>query len=563
MKKLIAFFTLLLLLGCSNDNNSTNQEEQITDGGEIFTSQLVTIINNNINQDEYNATLGELSIKALQSGDNQIMFLVPINYNTGETIFEIPELGLKIKYNVNQPILNTSSEETIEPFIQNLTSFEQSLDDELDSFRKQNVLNSISLFEQKLADASDDEKRELAEFYFINKTMIDDIYDTDYTIALASRDYSNLDSFEAFNNFKVSVVKALAISGLSYLAFSIPSPDLFSKLLAAGTALIAVKCWYDSYDLFIECKERSVFTLDFLIGSYPSSLSGNENDIIIYSHGAYREDIVIRNANKINNSYTNSPISAVSDFFENLDVLGNIIWKINYVIDKINQYNPFSEIENIPNASLKNSLPNNINATDDILNNVSYSIDDSNVTIDEISFQDGIMKTKLSINDQDIVNGEYLDTNLNFQFQDEFNDIQGSYPIRINKENQDELVGTWTMIDNGISCQNNPSGWGSGTYVQFFSNGTLSWNGIISGTYTFNGNDLYFEFSNNQTNTYNCTDGSTLVSNYDMVSEFNGSFDGTSFNGNFSHIVTYTPNLSNCQDGDSNENCQGSMTLTQ
>lgn len=562
MKKLILLFAISFLInGCSKDDNQTTEipQETLIQGGDIFLSQVVTINSENLNLEEYNAKLGELNIKALKSDNNEIMFLVPSNFNIGEAIFEITELNLKINYEIKQPILSETVEETIQPFIQNIASIEQEVTNEPESFRKKNVLNAIALFDERMNNASDEEKLRLAEFYQTNKNLIDEIYTTDYTTALA-KNYGGLDNSQSFNNFKVSVTKALAFSGLSYLSFSIPSPDLFTKLLALGTAVVAIKAWYDAYDLFYECRSRKIFTVDFQIGNIQSSLSGNNDNFIEYSHNTEQENAMIRLAKEIDDSYSNSTIANVSEFFENLNVLDNIINKINFVINKINQYNPFSEIENIPDAILSNATVTNEDGEDEILNDITYSIDDNNIQIDNIQFQNGVMKAKLSIIDQNAVSGDFIETNLNFEYQDDFNDISGSYPIRVNKEEQIDIVGIWIMNESGndISCTNG-SYWSGGIQIEFFANGTLNWGpGTFAGTYEVIGDNLSLEFNNTVNSNTPCNGAGTNIANtITYTSIYNGVYDGVDFNGTFSHNVDYLIETGNCLD----DNCTGSMRL--
>ncbi|MGS2727887.1 hypothetical protein ACU8DI_14855 [Psychroserpens sp. BH13MA-6] len=163
---------------------------------------------------------------------------------------------------------------------------------------------------------------------------------------------------------------------------------------------------------------------------------------------------------------------------------------------------------------------------------------------------------------------ENWDDPISFPCEGSEAEVNFSFDVECNNNTDIDIVGIWTMIDNGITCQDNSSGWGTTSSIEFYGDNTYRFYPIAGnsafyiGTYTLSGNQLEFEHSVTQNNIYNCSDGTTLNSTYNQVTGFNGTFDGVNFNGTFSYSTTNTPNLFDCL-GSNNESCQGPVTLSQ
>ncbi|MBC3759924.1 hypothetical protein H7U19_16040 [Hyunsoonleella sp. SJ7] len=129
-------------------------------------------------------------------------------------------------------------------------------------------------------------------------------------------------------------------------------------------------------------------------------------------------------------------------------------------------------------------------------------------------------------------------------------------------ENQIDIVGTWSLNDNGITCSSGQE-YGGPTPMTFFEDGTLEYIAGSTGTYEFDGNNLSLTFGYDLFNLeFQCDDNSTLLHDQFVDGSFEGTFNGTSFIGTFTYSVNRIPNLDSCN-GTSDSSCSGAMTISQ
>lgn len=557
MKHLSLLFIFLLLVGCSEDDSN---EQELEIGGIVYRSQIVTIANSDSENEEYSATFGDEAIIVYKLSEEELFFIVPPNENIETKTLTIPSLGnRRIEYEVSETALEQNVDETLSPLLTSLDTFKTEIEnDDSNSPQVQNAISILDRFDQDLNQASDEEKQSLAEFYFVNKSFIDEIYGTDYTTALA-RNYSNLTDTEAFFNLGKAIGRAVGVSLAAFAVIEFP-------FLNIAAAAIAVKTWYDAWDLFYDVKSRNIFTLDFFINDIPSSLSGNSDQIIIYSHNLSREDIIVYEAKPIDESQSTSTITSIKNFFSARRLMNNAINKLNVVIDFVNN-NLSTNFSSFDTFILDDSQIQVIEMSDEVFNSLNFDVPDNNIDINEIFFQNNTITSKFSIVDQDIVDGDYIDTSLNFTYQDNFNNIQGSFPIRINKENEIDLSGVWFYNTSNLNCSNGVS---LGTvYFEFDSEGTVflypaSSGATGTGTYQLSNNNLTFDitftFSNESDECDNGTD-----TNYNQVTtvSYTGTLDDSdngngTMNANFQY--QYVSGNSDCLPG--NFSCNGTTTMT-
>ncbi|WP_204346622.1 hypothetical protein [Psychroserpens algicola] len=524
MRHLSFLFIFLLLVGCSEDDSN---EQELEIGGVVYRSQIVTIPNSGSDNEEYSATFGEDAIIVYKLSEEELFFMVPPNMNIETKILTIPSLGnRRIEYEVSETVLEQNVDETLSPLLTSMNTFKTEIEnDDSNSPQVQNAISILDRFEQELNQASNEDKQIFAEFYFVNKPFIDEIYGTDYTTALA-RNYSNLTDTEAFFNLGKAISKAVASSLSAFVLIEVP----FANFIAAA---IAVKAWYDAWDLFYDVKSRNIFTVDFFINDIPSSLSGNSDQIIIYSHNLSREDIIVYEGKPLDESQSDSNIESIKKFFSARRLMNNAINKLNNVIEFVNN-NLSTNFSSFDTFILDESQIQVLEMSDEVFNSLNFDVADDNVDINEISFQNNTITTKFSIIDQNMVDGDYIDTSLNFTFQDNFNNIQGSYPIRINKENEIDLSGTWIMNTENTSCSSDEVGVPP-TIVGFTfntDNTTVSYSGFTS-TYLLIDNQLSFDLTvTSDPYTEACDNGNTSTYTEVNTISFSGIFENDEFSGN-------------------------------
>jgi len=556
-QRIILIFTILLLLnGCKNDET---KEDEALNGGTIYTSQMVTLEASNISQDEYTATLNDTEIVINKLSDSKVFFYVPVNIELGAVVLRIPDLNnKKILYEIEKTILSQTVEETLAPYFVNITNLKNQLSQDSSGTGSLNVNQAIELFEHELQNASEADKQLFAEFYAANKELFDAVYQTDYTNPLA-KDYSNLGDDEAFNNLAKAVPRSILVSAAAFAVIEVP----FVNVAAAA---LAVTSWYNTYDLFYEVKNRKLFKVDFVIDNISSSIAGNDYETIIYSHNLIDEDLVIMKAKSIDNSYIDSSIETISNFFNGNRLFNNAVTKINKVIIFINDHVLFSDMQTLDLATVDGETQvGDVVINGEVYENMTFSVVSTNVSIDQMNYEDGKLKTKLSIIDLDAVTDNYLETTLNFHYKNSFNDIQGSFPIRINIEDELDLEGTWNTTYLTNECTNIISTFFNNRELIFEPTNSITGNVNIDSFLNANQNESYTE------NTYNYNEdtetltisiktsllpsgGDTGVREFSFEGEYDS--ENNKFEGNFTYYQKFDGFPSNLT-----KNCNGTISI--
>src|SRR5690606_20980484 len=136
--------------------------------------------------------------------------------------------------------------------------------------------------------------------------------------------------------------------------------------------------------------------------------------------------------------------------------------------------------------------------TEEEYNKFSFSVTSNNVAIQSISYSNGSINLKLKIIDLSQVGDDGISTSLNYTYTDEFNNNQGSFPIKVMPASS--IVGNWKIVsttadtlDNCRIMNNLYTYRSNGTYeneLYKLTNGDCLLEGIYTGTYQVSGNTL-------------------------------------------------------------------------
>lgn len=418
MKKLIIFLVALLLIGCNKDDNSSPTEEQIANGGTVKTSQLVAINNTEATQEQYQATFGSRTILVAKTSENELVFKVPNQMELGEQVLTIPNLNnLKIKYQIVENVLTGTADENLSTYFSNINSY-------LASIEGSTNYNQVNGFFDRLDEAyqnlSEDEKIVMAKFYKANQNRFDNILTTDF---------SNRPAFEG-SDLELLLRFSTAVIGFgASTAIAVLDPEPVTKVIATGVAIIA---WSKALDYKQDFADREVKKLNVLIDGLESVLQG-PNALLDFTSGSPSSLPLEYNARAIINSDSEVSNENISSYFAKHSAYNSIVQSLNGVINFINENIFLADFDLIQLSTINDTNPTiTTSANDEFFNRIDFSVESSNVDLNNVSFSNGNLNITLSIIDESIVY-DFLETNLVFSYQDDFNNLQGSYPIRLFK----------------------------------------------------------------------------------------------------------------------------------
>ncbi len=436
MKK-IKFLTLvvLILIGCSKDDSSSSQEQNI-EGGIITKYQVVTQELQNVTEETYQAEINGTSIDVVKSGQNTISFLVDDNFDLGESVLEIPDLNTKINYTVENTILQSSVDNTIT----SLTSIFDGFASSLESTNTEHVYvtNTINNFHEVIEQLSDADKEKIALVYQANQSYFNNLYQTDYTQPLGrvmTSDYSNLTFPQLTINWAAATFAAGTSTFLAVAASAQP-------LLAIPLGLAAITLWSISHDIWKEGFSRAeVVYQSCEFGDFTSLFDTRINNSIELNSGVPMSFDFNINSRGVEASDENNSNSILVSFFNTLTDFNKIIDKINGVINIVNNV-PFTNITLLDNVALGNAPEETFNANQDIFSNFQFNLTHNNLELSTPTLTNGNINFTVTILDETQVT-DFVEANITYSYQDELNTFTGSIPVKVFLQNQTDLIGNW------------------------------------------------------------------------------------------------------------------------
>lgn len=561
MNRFFGLILFLIIFSCKSPDDNPSPDDGLTgsglteiNGGQVSTFEFVRLNRDDLFQNEYLGTLGNLQITlTLDSENDELIFQMPQNAPLGENNLIIGDLKLSVKYDIIETVLENEPEIELETLFLEIENFNSVLEDS-DSVSK-NMKDFINSFNDYFSGATDAEKRELALNYVANKKLYDDAFMND----LASK--TNIDGSDLEILGKMVIAAAGFSASLFITLASLPN------FVAAAAAALFTYAFYTRLILYKnEFNDRNINVITTVIDDVKALFDKNKNDVIKLTSGikstfdlkSERRDFTSEDNDGENNN--------VSNYFEAIDKANTVVDKFNSAINFIKENLFFSNIQNVSAVAINSENPiQTVLEDEQFFNQINFSIESTNVNIEQISFDNGQLSITAKIVDENSVE-EFVDTRINFSYEDDFNRLTGSFPAEIYLENQIDIVGTWILRALGdTTCTNGSAGIGNVSSITINNDGSVTGDGSVTSNngevnYVLNGEEINLEISYTYENNFGiCEDGTQVSSDISRVYVFNGTFDGNSFVGTLNFTLTWQES---CMQFENNE-CNGGAILFQ
>ena len=493
MKKNYLQFTMVMLLlfagfsgivSCSKDDAPATEEEgEIITPAEIYQSQVVRIeVPVTLTADQYTGTLNGTPVTLIRVGDNVLMFTIPSTL-TGDAELVVPELGLELNYTINQTLLTGTPEEELAPLFSEVDEFSEAISNE--QSEEADVVNGyLTAFNTYYATLTDSEKQQLAIYYKANSELFSEILAGEMTYGRPKGIDFNVDT--ELIKHKLSV---LAFGG--GVAVLVLAPDPLEKSLGALVAAIA---WKKSKDYLTEFMQAKLKKINAVFNGVTGELNGRGNlETLTFADGEAESFTFDMQARNIESGDAGSSTAGLTTFFNSHGIFTEAVADLNSAIEFVNDNLFFSNISLIPVYVMPADQPTEVQDGDStVFDALQLSVASSNVTMSNVSFANGNITMKLTVDDPDAVNGDSLETTINYSYQDQLNSFSGSVPVTINLDGEIDLTGNWIMKVS------NPYEFGSldgdaALYRFVFNESTITFNliTVISDGYQESGSELH------------------------------------------------------------------------
>lgn len=448
-KRIIALvFFVIIIFGCTKDSSS---ESEVIEGVKVFRYQAVTVSLNNVtlNEEEYQGTFAGEQVILKKSLNNTLVFAISPNAPLGKADLIINSLNnTTIHYNVMDTVLTDTADKALAPFFGNLESYTLKIVSpsipEYDT-----SLGIIKAFKSFYADATSEQKEVIAKLYKANMMHFDLIVtssingysgrfaNSPVTIASVSRGV-----FLAAVEGIVIGVAAIAVSN-----FLIANPALFTAVKIVGAVItgVALGLAADNFKTFINAKCKTTkIKIASIIGI---NNRGVENTAINFTDNLTKISPFSTYIRSVNMTDSSDKNNSISSFFSGYSLYNSTINTINQTINYINDNITLLDIANISVRSIPAiSLEEEEEASQEIFNNISFTLNNPNLSLVSASLQsNGQLNIKIKIIGTPTTFP--VESNLNYNYSDEFSSFSGSIPIVV----QMNIVGTWILeSSNGV-----------------------------------------------------------------------------------------------------------------
>lgn len=444
MKKLLLSITIIIfstfLFSCSKDDTASDSIDE--NGGQIYRYQVVTInvgstsLTNNV----YLGTLAGTTVELTKVADHELVFYVPETTPIGATELHINSLNnAKINYEIKDVILTQSVDETLAPLETNFENYGNQL-----STASQDIpfVQNHSTMMSYYNGLSIEEKSEVAKFYKVNKTIIDAVYNTDYS-TIQGR---NIDMQE--NRALVLRFKAALAVGMIGSAVAVAEPSNIIRPIAIGVAIAGISA---AVDYHFELIDRNINIIEMKINALTGTNNRNTNSQLSLTENVATTLPFNVNVRPIQETDSNSQQEYMKLYFATKNRLNELISNINEAILWVNNAIPFVSFDTLPLAQVSSSAnPVTANVTSQIMQKINFSISHPNLSLETATLQsDGQLNLKVKFVGNPTATS--ISSTLNYTYNDDFSSFSGSFPIEVNLDTSTFLVGNWNLIEyNGI-----------------------------------------------------------------------------------------------------------------
>ncbi|WP_291109195.1 hypothetical protein [Flavobacterium sp. UBA6195] len=444
MKKLLLSIIIIIfstfLFSCSKDDTVSNSINE--NGGQIYRYQVVTInvgstsLTNNV----YTGTLAGTSVQLTKVADHELVFYVPETTPLGATELHINSLNnAKINYEIKDVVLTQSVDETLTPLETNFENYGNQL-----STASQDIpfVQNHSTMMSYYNGLSIEEKSEVAKFYKVNETIIDAVYNTNYS-TIQGR---NIDMQE--NRALVLRFKAALAVGMIGSAVAVAEPSNIIRPIAIGVAIAGISA---AVDYHFELIDRNINIIEMKINALIGTNNRNTNSQLSLTENVATTLPFNVNVRPIQETDSNSQQEYMKLYFATKNRLNELISNINEAILWVNNAIPFVSFDTLPLAQVSSSAnPVTADVTSQIMQKINFNISHSNLSLETATLQNnGQLNLKVKFVGNPTATS--ISSTLNYTYNDDFSSFSGSFPIEVNIDTSTFLVGNWNLIEyNGI-----------------------------------------------------------------------------------------------------------------
>lgn len=430
-KILILFYSIFILLSCSKDDSNGNQINQ--NGGQVSRFQIVKISTGNmpLTENTYDALFNDEPVQLAKSDTNELVFYVPETTPLGANTLKITSLNnAEVNYQVVDVVLQNSAETTIQPIMTLFTNTGQNLPTEPQfSVFAQNYQSTMNY----MNGLSDNDKEEVAKFYFANKELIDAVFNTDYSVIQGKNNLLSGAEFD-FDKYKSLIrkyKKSLAIA-LASTAVAILEPSNAIRPFAIGIAGFAIYKATDFHNQITEDVFRVIgIKVDEMFGVNNRNNNAIQASALSFVSGQDRVLPFQVNTRNFINADASVEKEMTKLFFDTKNGLNSFITSVNNAIVWVNSNIPFVNFNSLPLVDVTNSSPNTLfNVNSQLMQKVSFTINHPNLKLDSATLSNtGQLTAKVSL----VGNPATLPVTsvLNYTYNDEFNSFTGTIPITV------------------------------------------------------------------------------------------------------------------------------------
>lgn len=443
MKKLLYLLPLVILFShCKKEDAADQQQPVDGDGGVIFTSQIVQIEVDELLSDTYQGDINGTPVTLGRGNENTLVFVVTSELPLGEATLNVAGLDLEINYNIQQTVLESSVEETMQTYVSSLQTALNDIEDSVQRDKAQEIVSGINGYYQTW---SNEEKQLVAEYYQANKALLQSAIDGRFE-RLANSGLSN------FTRCKSGIYLTGILGATTALLAKTGVGAKIALITGGVTAITLAKT-------IQHCSRAAISAIKSVFLKAEEYLAEAEKtqSTSIEMNNEITKTIPIVLANRaLQTSDSGDENEYISGLFIWLNELNTkVIDKLNEVINTWNNTAPsFFSVDPYQRLNVNSNSPaQELALTQELFDNISFSVASNNVEIESLSFVSGGIDLKLKIIDLTIVTNGYVATTLDFTYTDEFNDFSGSFPLKVYEDidsipiYEAAVVGGWTVTN--------------------------------------------------------------------------------------------------------------------
>ncbi|WP_041250123.1 hypothetical protein [Christiangramia forsetii] len=395
-----------------------NQQVETLDLGDVNTQEIIRFNSEKLAAQQYEGTLDGQAITIEKFNAIEYILVIPGDTSLGKQEIKISGIDdYVLSVTISETTITNSAEEALEPFFDNISAFEESINPA--SEKGANVLAILEAFKKNYQTLSNDGKMVLAKLYLANKSFMDDTV---------------LDDYESSNNDQLAIVGKYILSVTTFSTATVAAtidPELISK---SGLVAISTIALYKSYEYKDQLSASTLKKVDIAINSIESSLSTQNEDNILELYNNENEVFPFETRERaIISSDKNDTNENLKDFFESFSTFNERLEKLNSAIQFVDDEIWFSNVslferDFFPDSAQVEKMP----ANQTIFYASEFTISDSRINLNNVSFSDGHILINASYADQNSTEN-YLDTFLEFTYTDEFNELEGKFAVRLHK----------------------------------------------------------------------------------------------------------------------------------